>query len=114
MQLPPAGIDPALKLRLDVPLICEPLPHTSLSGKPVATMPDMAASRSSLKVSPLVVKPVLPLVIVKRIEVVFEPLRVFGVKAFVNVGAIADTVSCALAAATGIKPVPVSVLVVLV
>lgn len=114
VQLPPEGKLPPVKLKLDVPLICDPVPHTFDNGKPVATMPDKAASRLSLNASSLVVKALVGLLIVKRIALVLVPLKVFGINALVNVGATALIVSCALAAATGAKPVPVSVLVVLV
>ena len=77
-------------------------------------MPEMAASKSSLKVSPPVVKALPALSIVKRIDVVLELLSDAAVNTLVKVGATADRVSWALAAATGTKPVPVSVLVVLV
>ena len=114
LQLPDAGTEPALKIRFEVPLICEPVPHISVNGSPVASMPEIAASRSSLKASPVAAKALLALPMVKRIVVVFESVRVSGVKTLVNVGARPATVSCALAAATGAKPVTLSGLVVLV
>ena len=114
VQLPPAGIEPAVKLKLDVPLTCDPVPQISVKGKPVATMPERAASRSSLKARPLVTKPLAELLMVNRIEVVLELLKVLGTNAFEKVGATAAMISSALAAATGAKPVTLSVLVVLV
>jgi hypothetical protein len=48
-QLPPAARFPPMRLNEEVPEIVEPAPHTSLSGKPVATKPEMTASKSSLK-----------------------------------------------------------------
>ena len=93
VQLAPAGIVPAVKLKLEVPVICEPVPHTSLCGKPVATMPVMAASKSSLKAKPLISKPLSILLIVKRTVVVLESVKVSGIKALVNVGEGAATIS---------------------
>ena len=86
----------------------------SLSGKPVATIPESAASKLSLKVKPVAAKPLPILLMVNRSVLVFEPVNVSGVNVLLKVGASPATVSCALAAATGLKPVTVRVLVVLV
>ena len=114
VQLPPAGTEPAVKLKLELPVICEPVPQILFAGKPVASMPDNAASRSSVNANPAVVKALPELSMINRIDEVLELLNVLGVNALLNVGAVATTLSCALAAATGLKPVPVRVLVVLV
>ena len=114
VQLALGAREPPVKLRFEVPVICEPTPHTSFNGKPVATNPVIAASRSSLNVRPFALKPLPLLSMVKRSVLVFEPVNVSGVKSLVKVGAGAANVSCALASATGLKPVTVSALVVLV
>lgn len=49
VQLAPAASVPPEKLRLDVPDRMEPAPQTFAAGRPVATSPLSAASRSSVK-----------------------------------------------------------------
>src|SRR6056297_1652237 len=44
----PAARFPPVSVTTDVPLICEPVPQTSAAGRPSATKPVSAASRSSL------------------------------------------------------------------
>lgn len=114
LQLLPAANDPAEKVRLDVPLICEPLPQMSVNGSPLASMPDRAASRSSVKAKPLAAKPLLLLLMVKRRVVVMPGPTISGVNSLLNVGAGGLIVSMSMAAATGATSLLASVLVVLV
>ncbi len=114
VQLPNAGSVPPLKVKLDVPLICDPVPQILLSGNPVATIPDNAAFRSSVKARPWALKPLPILLMVKRIAVVLELPSVLGINALVKVGVGGETVMSALAAATGATSLLLSVLVVFV
>ena len=48
MQLSPGARLAPVSVSVLVPLICEPLPQTSLAGSPTATRPVRVASRSSV------------------------------------------------------------------
>ena len=101
-------------MRLEVPLTCDPVPQILVSGKPVATIPESAAFKSSVKAKPLAANPLPVLLMVNRIVLVLDPLKELGTNALVKVGASDTMASCALAAATGATSMLASVLVVFV
>ena len=102
----PGASMPPLSVKRLVPVKVDPVPQTSLAGKPMASRPAKAASRSSVKVMSVIVSLSSRLVIVKSRTTVSPGDAESSANSLSNSSSPEDTVSKSTAAGTVVTGSP--------